>query len=280
MKKIEFTDLQGNDIIIYGLTGLKQVWKNNAQYSYIDTPRPDNGITLILCDSTHYEFSDGTEINAPKHSIIYIAQGANYKVTFSANQAYSISTLLINFKLCDTDLNPIALTPYGRSICIDTSKEFEKRFIDITDCFYYSIKNTLVIKSKFCSLLNSLISHMYSDLYYSGQQSSVYNAVKYIEDNLNVSFYIPELAKKCAMSESAFRRAFKENIGMSPIEYINKLKIQKAKQLLKIPEITINSICEQLNFYDMSYFYKIFKKETGVTPIYFRKEKDFNKSTT
>ena len=123
-------------------------------------------------------------------------------------------------------------------------------------------------------MLNVLISYMYSDIYYSGEIASIYPAIKYIEENLNTAFSISDLSKKCAMSDATFRRAFSRFMNCSPARYINSLKIKKAQQMLKIPEMSVNSICEQLNFYDVAYFYKVFKKTTGTTPIKFRENKD------
>ena len=52
-----------------------------------------------------------------------------------------------------------------------------------------------------------------------------------------------------------------------------KSKIKKAVQMLKTDAITTAEIASELNFYDLSYFYKMFKKETGMTPAeYMQKE--------
>lgn len=58
---------------------------------------------------------------------------------------------------------------------------------------------------------------------------------------------------------------------MPPIEYINRLKIEKSKAMLNTTEATMDIICEMLNFYDPSYFNKLFKKFTGITPSQYRK---------
>ncbi len=274
MKYIDFKMLENSDVNIYGLLGMKQYWKNGGVYTYDASPRPDNGLMMVLCDCVHYCFSDGLKIDVPKNSIIYIPKDTYYSAKFDVSDEDEVSALLINFRLCNENLSELRIENTGKILYSDKTGEFKKLFTDIINCYSNTVKNTLVLKSKFYNMLNVLISYMYSDIYYSGEIASIYPAVKYIEENLNTAFSISELSKKCAMSDATFRRTFRQFINCSPVQYINSLKIKKAQQMLKIPEMSVNSICEQLNFYDVSYFYKTFKKATGMTPTQYRTKKD------
>lgn len=154
------------------------------------------------------------------------------------------------------------------------TEELYNKFINLADNYISSANNMLTLKSSLCGILNSLV---YSDSNPSGllnADNPIYPAVRYIENNLNKQISVSELAGICALSESTLRRNFKTFVGMSPIDYINKLKINKAKQLLEFPEVTIASICEQLSFYDASYFYRLFKRHSGMTPVRYRKIKN------
>ena len=63
--------------------------------------------------------------------------------------------------------------------------------------------------------------------------------------------------------------------GISPSNYKIKSKIEKAMQMLKTDTISTSEIVSELNFYDLAYFYKMFKKETGLTPAeYIKRTKD------
>ncbi len=85
---------------------------------------------------------------------------------------------------------------------------------------------------------------------------------------------ITELAKRTNRSYSEFCRYFKRYVGCSPKKYVNAQKINKACDMLE-DGYEIDDICEKLNFFDASYFIKVFKRFNGVTPyqykLYFRK---------
>jgi len=72
------------------------------------------------------------------------------------------------------------------------------------------------------------------------------------------------------MSESSFRRMMIRKTGLSPIRYILNQKIEKAKQLLTVGELSVEDVAASLGFYDSAHFIKIFKNETGLTPTKYR----------
>ena len=60
---------------------------------------------------------------------------------------------------------------------------------------------------------------------------------------------------------------------MTPLQYRDKLVVDKAKVMLKLEEITISEIAEILGFADVAYFSRFFKKHVGVSPSEFAKDK-------
>ena len=92
----------------------------------------------------------------------------------------------------------------------------------------------------------------------------------YINSHYTAQFHIPDLAKRCGMCETAYRKRFHQLTGYSPAKYITRLKIEKACQMLRSSQISIGNISEFLNFYSAPYFYKIFKEHMGMTPAEYR----------
>ena len=82
--------------------------------------------------------------------------------------------------------------------------------------------------------------------------------------------YVSDLAKKCLLSESAFRKRFREIFGQTPGEYVTEKRLTKAAELLKSTDIPITTIASELGFYDNAYFYKLFKNKYKVTPSRYR----------
>ena len=74
--------------------------------------------------------------------------------------------------------------------------------------------------------------------------------------NEKISYY----AQLCGMSESNFRKLFKEYTGKSPIEYRNLIRISAVKTLLNSSELTVSEAAYLVGFNNMSYFYEVYNK--------------------
>lgn len=93
---------------------------------------------------------------------------------------------------------------------------------------------------------------------------------KYIEANLHKHLTIEELSSIVNLHPNYFIRFFKNIFGYPPIEYINKLRIDKAKVQLQTDDTPIQNIALNLGFGTPYYFSKLFKKKTGFTPSEYR----------
>lgn len=93
--------------------------------------------------------------------------------------------------------------------------------------------------------------------------------VQYINLKIYDPIKVADLAKQFYISESSLRRNFKQEMGMTIIDYISTRKIEEAKVLLQ-KGIPISDTARRLSYYDMSHFHRSFKKHTGMTPQQFR----------
>ncbi|MDY4976257.1 MAG: PocR ligand-binding domain-containing protein [Clostridia bacterium] len=94
---------------------------------------------------------------------------------------------------------------------------------------------------------------------------------EYINSNYRYRITTGELGKKLYMNPSYLSRIFKEYKGITITEYTNRVRIENAKRLLEISQISISSIAMNVGFNDSNYFSRIFKKITGLTPELYRK---------
>lgn len=77
---------------------------------------------------------------------------------------------------------------------------------------------------------------------------------------------VDELASLCHISSYYFCRLFKEEMGVSPIQYITKYRISMAEAMLKDENKTMGEIADRCGFKDLSYFYRCYKKLKGESP--------------
>lgn len=97
-------------------------------------------------------------------------------------------------------------------------------------------------------------------------------AVRFIEKNHTADFRTSELAYICNLSESRFFTVFRKETGYSPIDYKNLVRIKHALIYIKRDELSIDEICERLNFSSPAHFRKVLRKFTGKTPSQIKKE--------
>jgi len=82
---------------------------------------------------------------------------------------------------------------------------------------------------------------------------------------------IAELAKIVNISISRFFVIFKNLLNVTPLQYINKMRLEKSKELLMISKDSISEIAWQTGFEDQFHFSRMFKKHVGVSPLNYKK---------
>ena len=95
--------------------------------------------------------------------------------------------------------------------------------------------------------------------------------LEYISFHYADNITTAELAKKWYLSEYYFCRFFKNATGQSPVNYINRTRIEKAAVLLKKTNENITNIAIKVGFDDVNYFSRTFKKFMNVSPSKYRK---------
>jgi AraC-like DNA-binding protein len=100
------------------------------------------------------------------------------------------------------------------------------------------------------------------------------NVLLYMHKNMDRSFRVEELVQKSGLSRTTFFTRFRSITGMSPNDYMLKLKLESAKISLETTNLSIKEISANLHFYDEFHFSKLFKRNCGLSPSAFRRRKD------
>lgn len=98
-------------------------------------------------------------------------------------------------------------------------------------------------------------------------------AVSFIRTNYMHKITLDDVAEHIYLSPSYLSKIFKEEMKTSFNSYLNSVRIEKSKILLLSEQLSIVEISELVGFFDQSYFNKVFKKSTGITPKKFREQK-------
>lgn len=104
------------------------------------------------------------------------------------------------------------------------------------------------------------------------QNSYISSAMIYIEENLqNADFGVKDIAEHLRIDRSHFYKLFKNETGISPVDFITKQRISQAEIMLTNNRFSIKDIAYSVGFSDPLYFSRVFKKYTGASPSEFRK---------
>ena len=101
--------------------------------------------------------------------------------------------------------------------------------------------------------------------------SIIDSAKEYIVKNYQRELTVSEIAKAVNLSPSYFSKVFKKSTALSPYDYLLSVRLDKAKELLVNSDIPISEIAYRCGFNSTSNFIYFFKKETGLSPLKFRR---------
>lgn len=100
------------------------------------------------------------------------------------------------------------------------------------------------------------------------------SAIEYVDKNYPNNFKISDLANECHMSETHFRRIFQEKMNMTPVEYVNFVRVRKACELIDKTDISMEDVAEKVGFVTPSTFNRNFRRIIGTSPYQWKKRPD------
>lgn len=119
-----------------------------------------------------------------------------------------------------------------------------------------------------------LLSRKYSETSQSKNRQAVMRiaeTIRILENEFEKHWKLEELARLSSTSPGNLNRIFQQATGMSPINYLLQVRLQKAMALLTDSSLSIVEIAFQVGFNDSNYFARLFKKTIGLSPSQYRK---------
>ncbi len=101
------------------------------------------------------------------------------------------------------------------------------------------------------------------------KETRVFEILSYLDEHITDDVDVKSLASRVFLSEGYFRNIFKNITGLSPVEYINRLRIMKSLDFLQ-EDFSVAEAAEKVGIYDPSYYSRLFKKYMGYSPRNFK----------
>jgi YesN/AraC family two-component response regulator len=102
-------------------------------------------------------------------------------------------------------------------------------------------------------------------------QRLVRQAMAYIHEHYTASISRTDLARHVSLSDDYLTACFRQEVGITPIAYLNRYRVQQAQRLLSDTDKTITEIAMEVGFSDSGYFSRVFRREVGVSPVTYRR---------
>ena len=263
---------------------------HNADWNWKNVNSPFTRLYYVTEGSAQIELPDGIYTLSPKHMYFIPAFTIHTNICKSNfvhyylhiyEDHYSDNDWLDHWKFpVEIEATDLDLALFKRLCEINPHMTLQK-----SDPTTYDNNPTLMqnlIKNRqraFCDKVESrgIVFQLLSRFFKQGQSkiemedNRIAKTVLYIRKHLNEAIELEKLAEISCLSKDHFIRLFKKELGNTPLQYINQKKIEKAQLLLITEELAVKEIAFQLAFDDYSYFNRLFKKTTGVTPQEYRR---------
>lgn len=145
-----------------------------------------------------------------------------------------------------------------------------REFINKSPCYEYLMMGQLI------QVLAMLQRYECDGSLVSTPSNNMDDAILYIHDHFAMNITVQQVAERSFMSPSHFQRLFKKTSGVTFMQYLQNIRIQRCCELLKSTELSIQEAANQVGYQDMKFFHALFRRKTGVTPRQYRKSSQDN----
>lgn len=153
--------------------------------------------------------------------------------------------------------------------------------IDVSDTAYlsrlfeetarYEYNKNVLYDVIFCTNIAAIVKYYIVTLMeIESKEQPFIEVIRYMRGHLDQQIKVDELAKVACMQTTYFIRKFKLAFGVSPITYLNKLKMYRAMTLLSSTDLSIDEVAKKVGIFDNSYFSRMFKNYCSTTPSEYR----------
>ena len=223
-----------------------------------------------------YMVSGEMTVHFPTHdaaigagNFIIFPPGCRYKYSHPGGTTFEYMWLHFTGSDVEETLKKYSLLLYPMVNVIEPDDTIIMRFQNIFNAF---IRNERFRDNELSTLLERLLISLARRVSGEKRHTNFLNkSIAYINNNYVEDIRIPELAKMENLSTSRYNTLFKQVTGVSPINYIKKMRLNAACELLSATDLPIKSISAMVGYPDSHFFSRIFKKSIGVSPAFYRK---------
>ena len=221
--------------------------------------RPSWGL-VIRCEGRAVFHCNGKEYVSDPHNVILLPKGCSYSFDVPENGSY----ILLEFEANNEGRAPL-------SFPIDNVDRFAKPLRRLEyDRIVGKPNSALEQMHATYEILLSLLSESRLSYVQKDKAQGVERVADYIARHYQNDLTLEQLAARCGISVVYFRKLFTRVIGVSPINYLHRVRTARAAELLQEDSLDVSEIAEQVGYSSVYHFSAMFKKYMGMPPSKYR----------
>ena len=268
--------------VLYGDSAVKIHKETNAaenKLCFITHWHERMELLLIYSGSLHLHIGD-KEFTAKENSLVIIPpekahmgisgnEGVRHRtVMFDVSAFYNLSNATDKY-----------LKPIVNQITNFSTVTYDAQIVELCNSLIkeqlsQSVASPLIVIGKIYELLGFLYRRCLCEPTLSLPDGKFKNVIDYINDNYCNDISSAELSRHFGYDEAYFCRRFKSVTGLTPMNYIQILRLESAKKKIRSRQLKISEISAACGFKDASYFTRCFKKRYGITPARYAQAKN------
>lgn len=209
---------------------------------------------------------------SPRRGQLYLLP-AGMRLSYAPVLEDPLGKYWCHFSATVGDVNLFQMLELPHWIEVKDEQKLERQFEELIELNRSSqVTAPLRIKSLLLEIISEYIEQSEEQLHLTAMSSTskINSVLSYIEQHLAEPMTVEELAKLVHFHPNYFLHYFKTMMGLSPIVYINKKRLDKARRLLATTDMSVSAIADEIGL-ELYYFSRIFKKSVNLSPTEYRK---------
>lgn len=250
-------------------------------------------LLLLVDGATSYEFSDGSSIELHGGQFLLIPPHAMHRGVHDVRCPATLTGIMFDLGTANGWMN----TPFTSSDLAWIQDQFEqgrmrsqrmsvhlKTLVKSLPQQYASedLDNPtygVLLRLSLCSILLDVAKQV-ANSKLSQPTETAQAAIQYMQQHLSEEFSIEQIAEALGCSRAWLFEVFKESTGLSPNDYLQRLRISRAQAMLVESKKTITEIAMDCGFSTSQYFSSVFRKYSGITPSSYRTREGFSNASS